>query len=157
VNLAPVLLSSIFDFANDELWAVRRNELALNLFSLPVRHPEKAKCAERENSRKNGQPARVPCNSIVGDRSWLNRGFGGSGLAGRLVVESPGGSGGWSDGGMAESKVQKALRHKTASMTRRYTKTKEKGEVAQAVGEILLKAQTAHQAAQIPAQGGANG
>ncbi len=61
------------------------------------------------------------------------------------------------DGGIAESKVQKALRHKTASMTRRYTKTKEKGEVAHSVGETLLKARTAHQAAQLAAQGGTNG
>lgn len=38
-------------------------------------------------------------------------------------------------------------RHETASMTRCYTKTKDKGEVARAVGEVLLKARSAHQAA----------
>jgi integrase len=56
--------------------------------------------------------------------------------------------------GVAESKVQSALRHKTASMTRRYTRTKEKGDAANAVGEALLLAQPKRRSAQIAAQGG---
>jgi len=60
------------------------------------------------------------------------------------------------DGGIAEAKVQRALRHKTASMTRRYTMSKDKGEAARAVGEALLTAQTAHENAQLAAQGGSH-
>lgn len=58
------------------------------------------------------------------------------------------------DAGIPESKVQSALRHKTASMTRRYTKTKEKGDAANAVGEALLLAQPKRRSAQVAAQGG---
>jgi integrase len=53
-----------------------------------------------------------------------------------------------------ESKVQSALRHKTADMTRRYTKTREKGEAATAVGNALLEAQPKKRGAQSAAQGG---
>lgn len=60
----------------------------------------------------------------------------------------------WSvDAGVAEAKVQSALRHKTASMTRRYTKSHEKGEAARAVGGALLEAQYADEPAQVAAQG----
>lgn len=58
------------------------------------------------------------------------------------------------DRGVPEAKVQQALRHKTASMTRRYTKTKQKGEAAYAVGEALLQDHSVVPPAQIAAQGG---
>lgn len=61
------------------------------------------------------------------------------------------------DGGVAESKVQSALRHKTASMTRRYTKTREKGEAANAVGRALLGESSSTPPAQVVAQGGDHG
>ena len=61
------------------------------------------------------------------------------------------------DQGVPEAKVQSALRHKTAAMTRRYTKTKEKGEAAKAVGQALLKGQSSKQLAQVAAQGGTRG
>ena len=60
------------------------------------------------------------------------------------------------DEGVPEAKVQSALRHKTAAMTRRYTKTKEKGDVAAAVGRALLSAQSS-ELAQVAAQGGKHG
>lgn len=59
--------------------------------------------------------------------------------------------------GVPESKVQTALRHKTPAMTRRYTKTREKGEAANAVGRALLGDSTSTQAAQVVAQGGNHG
>jgi len=59
--------------------------------------------------------------------------------------------------GVPESKVQSALRHKTSGQTRRYSKTKEKGEAANAVGQVLLSAQSGKQLAQIAAQGGKRG
>ena len=58
--------------------------------------------------------------------------------------------------GLPEAKVQTALRHKTAVTTRRYAKTKDKGEVARAVGRVLLKAQST-KPAQFAAQGGNRG
>lgn len=61
------------------------------------------------------------------------------------------------DGGVAESKVQSALRHKTASMTRRYTKTREKGEAANAVGRALLEESSSTPPAQVVAQGSNHG
>lgn len=60
------------------------------------------------------------------------------------------------NGGVPEAKVQAGLRHKTASMTRRYTTTKDKGEAAFAVGEALLEAQSHEAPAQIVAQGGSH-
>ncbi len=59
--------------------------------------------------------------------------------------------------GVAEAKVQSALRHKTPSMTRRYTTTREKGEAANAVGRALLGDSSASQPAQVVAQGGQRG
>lgn len=41
--------------------------------------------------------------------------------------------------GVAESKVQVALRHRNPSMTRRYTKQRDRGEVAAAVADALLR------------------
>jgi integrase len=61
------------------------------------------------------------------------------------------------DGGVPESKVQTALRHKTAAMTRRYTKTREKGEAANAVGRALLDESNSTASAQVAAQGGNRG
>ena len=58
--------------------------------------------------------------------------------------------------GVPEAKVQSALRHKTPAMTRRYTKTREKGDAAAAVGRALLNAQS-REDAQSAAQGGENG
>ncbi|MFC1639213.1 hypothetical protein ACFL3B_00450 [Gemmatimonadota bacterium] len=43
------------------------------------------------------------------------------------------------DEGVAEAKVQTQLRHATPSMTRRYTKSKDRGEVAHAVADHLLR------------------
>ena len=42
-------------------------------------------------------------------------------------------------------------------MTRRYTKAKEKGEAASAVGNALLEAKSHHAPAQFAAQGGKHG
>jgi len=56
--------------------------------------------------------------------------------------------------GVPESKVQTALRHKTAAMTRRYTKTQEKGDASNAVGRALLGDAAAPADAQVVAQGG---
>jgi integrase len=61
------------------------------------------------------------------------------------------------DSGVPESKVQTALRHKSASMTRRYTKTREKGEAANAVGRALLGESNSETPAQVVAQGGTRG
>jgi integrase len=41
--------------------------------------------------------------------------------------------------GVSEAAVQVALRHSTAEMTRRYTKSKNKGEVARAIGQLLTR------------------
>jgi integrase len=54
--------------------------------------------------------------------------------------------------GVPESKVQSAMRHKTAAMTRRYTLTQEKGEASSAVGKVLLR-EDAASPAQVAAQG----
>jgi hypothetical protein len=43
--------------------------------------------------------------------------------------------------GVHEAAVQVALRHSNPEMTRRYTKTHNKGEVATAVGNALLRSQ----------------
>jgi integrase len=59
--------------------------------------------------------------------------------------------------GVPEAKVQTALRHKTAGQTRKYAKTKEKGDAANAVGQVLLRAQSTKQSAQVAAQGGNRG
>ena len=68
------------------------------------------------------------------------------------------GFGQWAvDAGVPEARVQSALRHRTAAMTRRYTKAKEKGEAATAVGNALLKAKYSHAPAQLAAQGGKHG
>jgi integrase len=59
----------------------------------------------------------------------------------------------WSvDAGVPESKVQSALRHKTAAMTRKYTTAVEKGGAARAVGRALLGEQK-----DLPAQNVAQG
>lgn len=59
--------------------------------------------------------------------------------------------------GVPEAKVQSALRHKTAAMTRRYTKTLEKGDAADAVGRALLGELSPRALAQVVAQGKING
>lgn len=60
----------------------------------------------------------------------------------------------WSvNAGVPESKVQRALRHKSPAMTRRYVTTREKGEAAKAVGEALLGQPASEQPAQVVAQG----
>jgi integrase len=41
--------------------------------------------------------------------------------------------------GVPEAKVQTTLRHTTPEMTRRYTKQKDKGEVATAVADVMLR------------------
>ncbi|HEX6048647.1 MAG TPA: tyrosine-type recombinase/integrase, partial [Gemmatimonadaceae bacterium] len=41
--------------------------------------------------------------------------------------------------GVPEAAVQAALRHSTAEMTRRYTTTKNKGDVARAIGNVLTR------------------
>lgn len=64
----------------------------------------------------------------------------------------------WSvNAGVPESKVQRALRHKSPAMTRRYVTTREKGEAAKAVGDALLGHPATEQAAQVVAQGKTNG
>jgi integrase len=46
----------------------------------------------------------------------------------------------WSvDAGVPEAKVQSAMRHKTAAMTRRYTMSKDRREVAEAMGAALSR------------------
>jgi integrase len=59
--------------------------------------------------------------------------------------------------GVPEARVQSALRHRTAAMTRRYTLANEKGEAAAAVGEAILESQSHHAPAQFAAQGGKHG
>ena len=43
------------------------------------------------------------------------------------------------DQGVPEAKVQTALRHSTAEMTSRYAKSREKGEVARAVADVMFR------------------
>ena len=43
------------------------------------------------------------------------------------------------DEGVAEAKVQKHLRHSSPDMTRRYTAQKDKGDVATAIANALLR------------------
>ncbi len=43
------------------------------------------------------------------------------------------------DQGVLEAKVQTALRHSTAEMTRRYATSREKGEVARAVSDVMFQ------------------
>ncbi len=47
-----------------------------------------------------------------------------------------------SDHGTPEAHIQTAMRHKTASMTRRYTKQRYKGETARTLGEVLFRPAT---------------
>lgn len=51
--------------------------------------------------------------------------------------------------GVAESKIQEALRHASPSMTRRYTRQKAKGEVAAAVGRAM-RGRSAPEQTQLP-------
>jgi integrase len=44
------------------------------------------------------------------------------------------------DAGLSDAKLQVSLRHATPAMTRRYSKQRDKGDVAQAVGNALAKA-----------------
>lgn len=41
--------------------------------------------------------------------------------------------------GVQEAKVQSTLRHSTAEMTRRYVRQRDKGEVAVAVADVMLR------------------
>jgi integrase len=41
--------------------------------------------------------------------------------------------------GVGEARIQTGLRHATATMTRRYTKQRDKGENAKTMGDILLR------------------
>jgi integrase len=43
------------------------------------------------------------------------------------------------DGGIPESKVQVAMRHADPSMTRRYTKQRDRGEHARVIGDVMLR------------------
>ena len=43
-----------------------------------------------------------------------------------------------SDAGVAEARIQVGMRHATAAMTRRYTKTRDKGENARVLADVLL-------------------
>jgi integrase len=51
------------------------------------------------------------------------------------------------DAGMSDAKVGTALRHKTADQTRRYTRTKNKGEVAATLQLAMFGPETAPEAA----------
>ncbi len=61
-----------------------------------------------------------------------------SGVSGLTLHDLRHAMGQWATNeGVAESKIQSALRHASPAMTRRYTKQKAKGEVAAAVGRAL--------------------
>ncbi len=44
-----------------------------------------------------------------------------------------------SDNGIPEARIQTAMRHRTPSMTRRYTVQRDKGETARTLGEVLFR------------------